>query len=63
MILLAIIVILEIAVGVLGLIYKDKVYSTSESEYSDGWEKAIDEYDENNEATTTVDALQKNASF
>ncbi len=63
MILLAIIVILEIAVGVLGLIYKDKVYSTSESEYSDGWEKAIDEYDGNNEATTTVDALQKNASF
>ena len=53
---------MELAAGILALVYRNKVYNTSESEYSDGWEKAIEEYDGDNEATNTVDTLQKRVS-
>ena len=55
--------ILELAAGITGLVFKDKVYSTSENEYTDGWNKAMEEYaggDSN--AIKTVDALQSNVS-
>ena len=61
-ILLTIIVILELAAGISGLVFKDKVYSTSESEYTKGWQKAMGEYGDNNDATKTVDTLQSNVS-
>ena len=55
--------ILELAAGIIGLVFKDKVYSTSESEYTDGWNKAMEEYAEgDNNAIKTVDALQSNVS-
>ena len=53
------IVILELAAGISGIVFKDKVYSSSETEYSKGWDKVITKYGQGDEdAINTVDALQ-----
>lgn len=62
-IILTIIVLLEIAAGVIALVFKDKLDTQSRSTYAEVWNNAIDKYNTSDSDTkSTIDSIQKYVS-